>query len=205
MLKKALLLGYGGTGRELASWLPQLGFDSCSYLDDRVENSQVIGSIPQWNQFSDYHFFATIGSYRSMNNRKTVLDEIPANFFATAISPLAALFADNDKIGHGSLVFPFSVVSDSAQVGDFCLLYHSSIVSHDCVISCNSIISNGAVLSGSSVVGENSYIGANSTVLEGITIGENCVVAAGSTVIEDIPDNCIYYGPGKVAKNKYIL
>lgn len=201
MNKKAILLGYGGTGRELACWLSEIGYDNISYLDDFLANKDVLGKIEQWPNYSNHKFFATIGSYKSMARRKSILELIPDDNFGTAISPKAAVYSD--KIGKGCLIFPFSVIGASVRIGGYCLLYHSCVISHDSKVADNCIVSNGAVVSGGVTIGENTYIGANSTILEGISIGSNCIVAAGATVVEDVPSDSIYYGPKKIVGNKY--
>lgn len=49
-------------------------------------------------------------------------------------------------------------------------------------------------------IGKNVWIGANACILKGSNIGDNTVIAAGVIVNGDIPDNCIYFGNGKIKK-----
>jgi sugar O-acyltransferase (sialic acid O-acetyltransferase NeuD family) len=202
MTKKAILLGYGGSARELATWLPELGYHEIVYLDDVVSNPHVIGTFAQCIEHAADGVFATIGNYKSMPQRLSVLQAIPESRFAQALSPKAAVYAEH--IGVGCLVYPFSTICSDARLGDFCLVYHSCTVSHDSVVGRNCIISNGAVVSGGVDIGDDCYIGANSTILEGIVVGKNSIIAAGATVIHDVPDGSIYYAPNKLSVNKYV-
>ncbi len=202
MSKTAVLLGYAGTGRELASWLPKLGYSKIIYLDDVVANESVVGTIKKWNEFSLHDFFATIGSYRSMVRRLSVLETIPKELFSRAVSPHAADYSEH--LGAGCLIYPFSTICSNVRLGDFCLIYHSCTISHDSALEKNCIVSNGAVVSGGVTIGENCYIGANATILEGVSIGDNCIVAAGATVTHDVPPRTIYVNPKKHMVNKYI-
>ena len=198
---KALILGYAGTGRELASWLLQEGYAEIQFLDDFKTNPDVVGVIQDWERYGSCDIFSAIGSYSTMAVRKKIHALIPLSRFSSCFSSASTVLSNN--IGSGTVVFPNSIVSIDAHVGDLNLIYHNCVVSHDVRIGCNSIISNGVVLSGSVQIGNDSYIGAGSVVIEGKSIGNGCIVAAGSTVVCDVPDNTIYIAPKKMTLNKY--
>ena len=199
---KAIILGFGGTGKELACWLPDLGYDHPLFLDDYVSDPKVLGGLELWNQHNDASFFFAMGSYRSMMKRKKILEKIPASLFPVCIAKQSTCYSR--QLGDGCLVFPNSVITCDVKIGVFNLFYHNCVISHDAIIGNNNIIANGSIVSGNAKVGDNCYIGANAVVIEGIEIGNNCIIAAGSSVVHDVPDNMIYYGPKKIVENKYI-
>jgi UDP-N-acetylbacillosamine N-acetyltransferase len=197
-----LILGLGGTGRELADLLAREKIDS-AFLDDVKTGANIPGKIKDWPKFSESHkLLSALGSYRSMKQRRIVLSSLPLANFSNFVSPLALVGKDN-ILGSDLVIFPFSAITVNCKIGDHVLIYHRVITSHDCQIGSYSILSNSCTISGNVIVGENSYIGAGSVVLEGRRIGSNCIIAAGATVTCDVPDGTIYYSKNNIKINSH--
>lgn len=197
-----VILACGGTGRELAE-LASSQFNVLGFLDDAKSGPHILGKISDYEAYiSNAKLCSGLGSYRSMPSRKKILDSMPLDAFINYVASDVRVYPSS-ILGRALTIFPGSIVSTDAQLGNHCHIYHNAVISHDAVIGAYTIISNSVTISGNVVVGENCYLGAGSTVLEGITIGNNSIVAAGATVVSDIEDGAIYLGPKKVKVNHY--
>ncbi|MBT8113274.1 MAG: hypothetical protein KJO81_10020 [Gammaproteobacteria bacterium] len=202
-MKKLIILSAGGTARELFK-LVNKEHEVLGYLDDQIDNAQVIGKIHDFKKFTDQGIsvISALGSYKNMSRRKEVLNNIPLNAFVSFYSNQTLIY-DTLDTNKGTTIFPYSIISTNVTLGVHCFIYHNCVVSHDSCIGDYTILSNSVTVSGGVIIGENSYIGAGSTVLEGSSIGDNCIVAAGATVIDAVPENSIYISKDNIKPNHY--
>lgn len=203
MKDKVIILTYGGTGRELGEIAAEQ-YTVVGFLDDIKHDDEIVGKIENIKDFyGKAKFISGLGSYRSMIKRRMKLEEIELKHFINLIS-LDAKIYKTVVLGEGTIVFPQSVISANAKIGNHVFVYHNCVIAHDVHIKSYSMISNSVCISGGVTIGENCYIGAGSTILEGITIGDNCIIAAGATVLNNVESNKIYISKYKIKDNIYI-
>ena len=205
-MDKIIILGHGGTGRELGNLIQtDTHIKHIGYLDDSLSHKAVLGKLCQHKDFTEpgVLFCSGLANYKNMAFRRQYLSKIPSNNIYNFIYSNVVLY-DTCKYDNGIVCFPNSVLSYNTQIGTHCLIYHGAIISHDVIIGDYSIISNGAVISGSVHIGENCYIGAGAVINENLTIGANSIIASNATVYVDVPEKSIYITKDKVLPNKYI-
>ncbi len=203
MKPKVLILGAGGTGREISDFA-QYEYEIVGFVDDKETGDNIICNFINVGNHLDGHMLCSgLGNYRRMKQRVQILSKFSLEKFITLVAVPTVIYKEV-SIGCGSVIFPGSVISTNVVIGKHTLIYHNCIIAHDSHVGNFSILSNGVVVSGKVFIGRNTYVGAGATVIDGIQIGDNCIVAAGATVIESVPNNCIYYGPRKIVPNRFL-
>ena len=120
-MKKIIIVGAGGFGRELLQWIKDIneekptweisGFidDNTSALDGVEIDYPIIGTIEDWQPKEDEEFALALGSPEL--KRKIVSDfKAKGAKFATVIHPTAIL-TPFSKYGEGLIMFPYSKIS----------------------------------------------------------------------------------------------
>lgn len=105
--------------------------------------------------------------------------------FASLVSP-RAFISESASIGEGCIIQSGCNVSSNTRIGKFVKLNSFANVMHDVVVGDFSTIAPNAVVLGHVTIGGKAYIGANSTVIQNHQIGENSVIGAGAVVTKDV-------------------
>jgi sugar O-acyltransferase (sialic acid O-acetyltransferase NeuD family) len=118
--------------------------------------------------------------------------------FLTLIHPTAIVTA-TAEIGPGSILCPYSILSDSARIGECVLMNYHSSLGHDASAGDYAVLSPYAALGGNAHVSEDVFLGMHASVGPGKRIGARSKVSANSCALVDAPEGSIIYGvPGRV-------
>ena len=118
--------------------------------------------------------------------------------FLTLVHP-TAIVAPTAAIGEGSIICPYAIVSDAAQVGAFVLMNYHSSLGHDASAGDHAVLSPYATLGGNAHIGDDVFMGLHASVGPGKRIGARSKVSANSCALSDAPTESIIYGaPGRV-------
>jgi sugar O-acyltransferase (sialic acid O-acetyltransferase NeuD family) len=98
------------------------------------------------------------------------------------------------RIGKGLLAMAGAIVSDSVEIGDYCILNTACSIDHDCRIGKGVHIMGAAAIAGDVSVGDFASIGTNATVLPDIKIGSGAYIGAGAVVTKDVRENAVMVG-----------
>lgn len=207
-----IIFGAGGFAKELLQVYLDLNFsDNIFFYDDInlnkpnyiYEKFKVLNKIDQVvdlfeRQNKDY--VLGIGNPKLRQNAKFKFDQIGGNLKGL-ISPFTNIGKFDVKIGLGTNILSNVTISNSASIGQNCILYYGVKVTHDCAVGDFVDLSPDVVVLGASSIGNFTQIGANSTILPKVKIGNNVIIGSGSVVTKDIPDNSIAFGvPARVVK-----
>ena len=202
-MKKLVILGAGGHGRELLEWVYDINrvspeWEFLGFLDDDPhaldgENCRygVIGAPDSWDGYGDAFVALGVADPKTKEKVCVHLREKGASF-ASIIHPSARI-AENAVIGEGFVAYPDSFVCSNARVGDFVSLL-SSKISHDCVIGDYCTILSYVGLNGNTTLGKRVFIGNHAAMVQGLTIGDDVSIGIGSVVIKDIPSGTHVFG-----------
>ena len=99
---------------------------------------------------------------------------------------------DNVKLGQGSILCPFVMLTSDITVGR---QFHANIysyVAHDCIIGDFVTFAPGVKCNGSVVIEDHAYVGTGAILRQGrpgkpLVIGEGAVVGMGAVVTKDVP------------------
>ena len=205
-IRQIAIIGAGGGGRTVADIIRHreafgdrvstIGFiDEDPALAGRnLSGLPVLGDFSWFNTPARRSVLVVCAVGTPVSCRKLALKAIKIGLsFAEVISPLAYL-SPRAVLGQGVTLFPYTVVSDSARLGDHCMMAVGSSVGHDSVMGAYSILNPGARLAGSVTLGEGCNIGMGATVIQGRTIGAWTTVGAGAAVVRDLPANITAVG-----------
>lgn len=215
-MKKLLIIGAGGLGRE-AAWVvrrinelsPQ--WDLLGFIDDNEEKwgqledgYPVLGGcdkLPGYYAEDEIYLICTVGSARI---RKKIIDKVGSLLesprYATLIDP-SAVISDRVKIGDGTLICAKVIITVDITLGMHDIVNLSCTIGHDSVIEDCVTLHPSVNVSGNSYLENTVEMGTGSQIIQGRRVGTNTVVGAGAVIINDIPANCTAVGvPAKPVK-----
>jgi acetyltransferase EpsM len=214
-VRRILIIGAGGHGSELQSYLTDLqatggrvslaGFIDENKLVGGWNGSLVLGDLSHLQQVLDnepkeeWSFITAVGDNEI---RRRLVDRIQSMFpelSAWTLRHPQSIVGNNNEIGEGTCLAPGSIVTTNARIGSHCILNVNASVSHDSIVGDFANINPGAVVAGNVQVGTGAYIGAGATLIDKVKVGEWSVIGAGAVVIDDIPPYTTAVGvPAKV-------
>lgn len=178
---KISIIGAGGFGREVRSWLKTLSLEFDQYYDDNLEPFLSISEVS-----AEESVVIAIGSSKIRNQVYSNLLTKPS--FATLIHPSVLLQdADSVKIGSGSLLCAGSIFTCDIVVGKFCLINLNCTIGHDTILSDFVSLMPSVNLGGNVTLEEGVFVGTNATILPGIKVGKWATIGAGAVVTKDVP------------------
>lgn len=198
-MKKIIIVGAGGFGRELLQWIKDINlitptWEILGFIDDNVNaldgveiDYPVIGTIREWRPKEDEEFALAMGTPGLKRKIVSILKEKGAKF-ATVIHP-TALLSEFAHYGEGFIMFPYSKLSCNSAVGDFVTLL-STPIGHDNVIGDYSVISGGCNIVRNVEIGKDVFLAAGVCIAQDVKIGDGAYLGLGSVVLKDV-------GPGK--------
>lgn len=195
-MKRVLIVGAGGFGRELLSYCsehPANGreWQVGGFIDDNE------GALERWNYVQPV--VASVASYVPSEDdllicaignpalKRRICGELLAKgaTFGSFIHPRAVVGL-NVKIGIGVVLCPNVTLTCDIEVGDFVAFNCSSSVGHDSVVGAYTTINGACEITGGVHLGEEVFFGARAVVIPGLSIGDHAVIGAGSVVIQNV-------------------
>ncbi|MGE9289916.1 MAG: acetyltransferase [Puniceicoccales bacterium] len=203
MIKELYIVGAGGLGRELLSWLrhsPACGKDwiPVGFLDDDPSVADRNLPLPWKGRIADFVPESQNRVVMGLGNstpRRIVADQLRnqgAEFF-TYVHP-SVVMGDRVSIGQGSVICPGCILTCDISVGDFCFLNLSVTVGHDVSLANFVSISSQVDLCGGVILEDGVWIGSGARVIPERIVRENARVGAGSVVIRNVPKNTTVFG-----------
>lgn len=212
MIRKIVVIGAGGLGREVAAVIQTYFSDSfklIGFIDDGVDQGSEVNSIKvlggvDWllAHKSDVAIVFGIGSPQI---RKMIFEKLKGdNFqFPNIIHPNARIHQPQFvQLGKGNVIADGSIITTNVSVGNFNLINLNCTIGHDAEIGDFCSIMPGVNISGGAKLKNLVYIGTGAKLIKATTLHEACIVGAGSVVNTDIPPNKSYAGvPAKELKS----
>jgi len=205
--QRILIVGAGGFGREVLQWAVHAWPDEAhkigGFLSDDPEalagqNSQfsIIGSAAGYMPAPGDGLVLAIGI---PGIRRRVAEMLVARGaeFLSLVHP-TAIVAKFAEVGGGTILCPYSIVSDHCRLGRFVLMNYHSSVGHDASAADFCVFSPYATLGGGAAVGEDVFLGLHASVGPHVSLGDRCKVSAGSTALASAPADTVIWGsPGR--------
>lgn len=184
---KLALYGYGGHAREVAAQIDQ---DIEFFVDDKYANN-VAQPISKFNP-AIYYMMVAIGDSKA---RFDVVQKLPKEtVYFTYIHP-TALILDNDiKIGEGSFIGAYSILTTNIKLGKHSILNRANHIGHDTTIGDYFSAMPGAIVSGNVTIHDCVYMGTNSSIKEKLSIHSLSTIGLNSGVVKHIQEPGVYVG-----------
>jgi sugar O-acyltransferase (sialic acid O-acetyltransferase NeuD family) len=192
-MTKVVILGAGGTGRDIVDWLPELaaagrGLEVVGFLDDdpkkqgnKVAGVPVTGTLADLARIGDTKVVDALGSPRSFRERSGLLGAIPDDRFVAVLHPLARV-SPSAKVGAGSLLYPFTFVGPDVVIGRHVTVLSHGAINHDARIGEFTILASHVALGGNVTIGAGSYVGMRAAIREGVAVGAGAMIGMGAVV-----------------------
>lgn len=202
-MKKIVIAGAGGFGRELLQWIKDinektptweiLGFidDNLNALDGVETDAKVVGTIKDYVGKEDEEVALAFGSPELKRKIVTILKAKGATF-ATIIHP-TALLSPFAHYGEGFIMFPYSKLSCNSTVGDFVTLL-STPIGHDNVIGDYTVISGGCNIVRNVKIGQDVFLAAGVCIAQDVVIGDGAYLGLGSVILKDVKPGAKMFG-----------
>lgn len=208
-LRRILIVGAGGFGREVARWARDAwpdragllaGFLSADadVLEGRVCDLPILSEPARYEPRAGDGVLLAIGIPEV---RRRVAEELLTRgaTFLTLIHP-TAIVCETAVIESGSILCPGAIVSDAARLGRCVLVNYHASLAHDSFAGDFAVLSPYAALAGGATIGDDVFLGLHASIGPGITVGPRSKVAANSCALHDVPADSLVHGvPGRVS------
>ena len=195
---RLIFIGGGRLAMELYGWMKSTNslssYEEICYASPSNSGISLnyIGDIKDLKLRSTDRLILAIGTSEFRQDAIQKLSHAE-NAFIQYIHP-TALLNDNVKLGIGTVVFPFCIISNDTNIGKFAFLNGYSSIGHDSVIGENLIMSPYAAITGNCILGDNVSLGTHSTIIPKRKIGHSCKLSPGSVAMKDVPDGYTVIG-----------
>ena len=212
-MKRLLIVGAGGFGREVLGWARDVepsqsewrvgGFldANAAALDGFDVPFEILGDPAEFAPAETDLCICAIGDPATKQGVVTGLLERGAKF-ATLIHPSVIMGADC-RIGAGCILCPAVVLTTHVTLGRFDALNVGTTVGHDVGTGDWCTLSVHATISGKVSLGDAVFAGSHACVLPGLRVGDRAVVGAGAVVTRNVSAGSTMFGvPAKLICTK---
>jgi sugar O-acyltransferase (sialic acid O-acetyltransferase NeuD family) len=192
------IIGNGGLGREVKSYLDKIGIHSNFFVSDEYyDNSPNTIKLSEF----DTKKYSALVCIADVFVRERIVNSLPKETeYFTFIHSTAQIYS-NYRIGTGSIIGPNVVITTDTKIGNHVLINYNTTIGHDTTISDYCTINPNSSISGNCDIGKNVFIGCGSYIREKVKICRNVVIGMGSVVVKDITKSGTYIGvPSKEMK-----
>jgi sugar O-acyltransferase (sialic acid O-acetyltransferase NeuD family) len=195
-MKRLLILGAGGFGREVLEWASGVptharDWEIGGFLDANPSATKgypcavaILGDPLQFNYRPDDVVVPAIGDPASRLKLCRTLQARGVQF-RTIVHP-SAIVGQGCRLGVGTVLCPGVVVTTNVEMGDFVCLNVGTCVGHDAVVGDGCTLSPHCDLGGACRLGEGVFMGTHAVVLPSATVGDFAVIGAGSVVLRKV-------------------
>lgn len=210
-MKKLIIIGAGGLGRE-AAWVAErlnqvspsyniLGFcdDNRSLFYQTAYGFKILGTIEDVAKevSQPLSFICAVGN--NITRAALVERALQALWLPETLIDPSVIMAKDVRIGSGTYIGAGSIISPNACLGQHVIVNHCCSVGHDSELGDFVQVSPGARVSGNVRVGKGAMLASNSVVAPGKSVGEFSVVGASSFVVKAVPARVTVIGvPARV-------
>ena len=211
-MKKIVILGAGGFGREVKMLIDQINlvenkYEFIGYYDDGKEKGEQINGFPILGNTNDLNsliepVLVALALGNPMNKRRVVQQLNSPNItFETLIHPSIIIGSDSVTIGRGTVICAGCIITCNIDIQDYVIINLACTIGHDTIIKNYASLMPGINVSGEVLLEEGVYIGTGAKIINQVTIGQNSTIGAGAVVSKSIPENCTAVGvPAKPIK-----
>ncbi len=203
-MKRVLILGAGGFGREMYYWLlqhPDCGrtWEVGGFLDDRKEAlagfGLPVGVVSAVKDYSPNDGDLLVCGIGHPKIKRPLCEDLRGRGarFLTFVHPSVVL-GGKVELGEGVVLCPGVVVTSFIRLGDFVMVNCCSSVGHDVSIGAYSTLSAHCDVTGHCSVGESVFMGSGASVIPGVSVGDGAVIGAGSVVIRPVKAGITVFG-----------
>lgn len=213
-MKKLVILGSGGHGRELSEVAIAMQADGADFEllgfvdDDPARQGQECVGYPvlgreSWLLKHRDSVEVVCGLGAPAARHKAVQKLRPQGVRFRGLIHPSVIRSTYLQIDEGVVITAACVLTNNIRLREHVHLNRSVNVGHDCDVGSYVHLAPGVVLSGNVRIGEGCDIGTNAVVIQNLQIGEWTTVGAGAAVVRSLPAHVTAVGvPAKVIRPK---
>lgn len=204
MNKKVYIIGAGGFGREVHSWLSDWcrvnnGWEISGFIDDNLASlDKFTGLPPICSTISEYQPDTGTFHVCALGNpgikKKVVETLVPRGIQFMTLQHPSAVVGQRVRLGKGVVICPYAVLTTDITIGDFVTINASSTVGHDVQIGNYCTLSGHCDVTGNAVLEDSVFMGSHAAVLPNTHVCSNSVIGAGSVVLRRVPPHSTVFG-----------
>ncbi len=193
-MKQVIIVGKGGSGCEIASWLAtqKADFFIKGFIDDIKTDKDVLGTIENYCPTEGDVFVCSIGSSSARIAVVTELEQRGAQFI-NVVHPSAVVLGAIHHL-RGLIIAPFVYIAHNAKLGDFVSVNIAASVGHNAEVGDGCTVSAHCDITGHVKLGKRVFMGSHACIIPGKTVGDDAIIGAGSAVMCDVPPNTTVVG-----------
>jgi sugar O-acyltransferase (sialic acid O-acetyltransferase NeuD family) len=213
-MKRALIVGAGGFGREVLVWLDDLrrckgGFEIEGFLDrdptalGHVDvGLPILGDPAVFELSKDHILVSAIGDPASKLKLADALAGRGGRWMSL-VHPTAVI-GPRCTLGEGCVLCPGAVLTTDVILGRLVTINVNSTVGHDAIIGDGCTLSAHCDVTGHVTLERCVFMGSHAATIPGITVGECAKIGAGSIAVRDVAKgNTVFGVPAKVVFELY--
>ena len=184
---KLALFGYGGHAKEVAS---QIDDSIVFFVDDKYADgiSKPISTFDP----NEYMMMVAVADSK---DRYDIVQRLPKETkYFTYIHPTALIMSDDIKIGDGTFIGAYSILTTNINIGNHALLNRGNHIGHDTNIGSYFSAMPGAIVSGNVTIYDMVYMGTNSSIKEKLSIHSLVTIGSNAAVVKNIESSGTYVG-----------
>ncbi|MEH7251322.1 acetyltransferase [Neobacillus niacini] len=201
-MKKVIIVGAGGLGRMIYSWLPDFLEDSwepIGFISDRLDvldgydyDIPILSTIQEYKPEADHVFVMAIADPKAKLAVAEELEERGARFI-NLIHP-TAIVGKNVKMGKGCVVCPRVVLTCDIELGDFVMLNLCATIGHDVIIGNGCTINSHSDVTGGAKLGTGVFLGSHAVITPNLKVRDFAKIGAGSVVVKQVAQDTTVFG-----------
>ncbi len=207
MLKKIVILGAGGFGREASLLVEQINRASAmekieliGFIDDDQKkinqvfrSYKVLGGLSCLSKLAENVLTICVVGKPEIKKNMIIRAEDYSLQHTSLIDPDVELNGEL-RTGTGVLINKGCIFTTNITIGNHVSINPGCGIGHDVEIGDYTTLMWRVNLSGDVKVGHCCLLGTGVTVLQGLKIGNSVTIGAGAIVTKDLPDNCTAVG-----------
>ena len=203
MSRRLVIVGAGGFGREVHSWvksspkfIARESIGSVVFIDDVADPATVpapiIGGIEAYIPAEDDVLICAIGS---PEYRRSVVERLSSRGakFVEFIHD-SVVFGEKVRTQPGLVLCPNVVITTDVDLGEHVHINTGSTIGHDVVIGDFVTLSSACNLAGRVTIEDDAFLGTAVTIIPGKTVGRGALVGAGSVVLKNVAPGITSFG-----------
>ena len=128
-------------------------------------------------------------------DRYDIVQRLPKETkYFTYIHPTVLIMSDDIKIGYGTFIGAYSILTTNINIGDHSLLNRGNHIGHDTNIGSYFSAMPGAIVSGNVTIYDMVYMGTNSSIKEKLSIHSLVTIGSNAAVVKNIKSSGTYVG-----------
>lgn len=203
--KRLLIIGAGGAGREVASWV-KLGDefgtsvyiggfldDNANVLANRQSDIAIIGTPLGFEYSENDCVLVAINS--SMEKRVHIYNELKARRiqFYTFVAP-NVIVGDRAMIEEGAIICPGAMISSDVLIKPNVFVNCSTQIGHDTTIGMHSTLMAHVNIGGECSVGKRTFFGTGAILSPKLTVCDDGKLSCGAVLTRSIRKPGVFFG-----------